>query len=163
MSDDTGTPERRKTDQRETLLQAAADLQKATEDLTAKFEGVNTFSRETRRIASEAERNGRRIRMVVAVLALVIVALAITTLRANHANDKATRLAEYQVASCEAANEARAAQRQQWLDARNLLNALGGREVRGFADDLVANANRNFPPLDCRALVRGGEPQPASP
>lgn len=66
---------------------------------------------------------------------------------------------EYDREACDRANSVRAGQRQQWIDARELLIDLGaGRETRQLANGLVANAFENFPELDCSPVAEGKPP-----
>jgi hypothetical protein len=150
------TPERRRTDQREVLLTAAADLQAATEALTQSFEGVKIFSGETRRIASEAQKNANRIRAVVAILALVIVGLAATMVRADRANSKANRTQEYQVANCVATNGSRADSKGLWDDVSNLVAGLSNSPAnKKFVSQLRVKVAQTFAPRDCTKVAEG--------
>lgn len=99
--------DRRKATSQSELLAAAASLQKATEGLTEGFEGVKAFSRETRRIATQADKNANRIKIVVLVQALVIIGLIINSVYTAQANTKAARNAEYARATCDFGNQFR--------------------------------------------------------
>ena len=137
--------------ERQELLDAATRLRGATERLAAQFEETDAFACQTRRLTNH-------LRGAFLVLALVVVALAVTTVRANDANDKATRLQEYQQASCELANESRQDNRDLWDTVLQLLAPPGEKQspgLRKFTTALKAQVVQTYTPRDCSRVSEG--------
>ena len=128
---------------RQELLDAAENLRASTTALTEKFQGVETFARDTRQLA-------RWLEAAFIGLLLIVVALAITTVRANNANDKATRLGEYQVASCQATNQTRADSAQMWDFVIGLFPKDSATRTQ-----LQDKVNATYKQRDCTKVVQG--------
>lgn len=141
--------------ERQELLDAAAKLQAATEELGHKFEAVDLFAHETAKAHARTRALTRWLTAAFAVLLAVVVVLAWTVARANDANSRSNRLQEYQVASCEAANEGRAAQLALWTDITGLIRSTSGPSGRAFATKVQARATEAFTPRDCSKVSQG--------
>lgn len=81
MTEQYPGPERRRTDQRAVLLAAATELREGMHELAGKFDRVQTFSNETRKIAHETDKANRRLKWMVAFMAVVLVALVVLFVR----------------------------------------------------------------------------------
>lgn len=102
------------------------------------------------------EGTGRHTRWLTYVL-IAAMTIVIVVWGYNRTNSRIDGQARYDLASCQRGNESRAAQRQQWLDTRNLLVNLGaGKSTLALADNLVTKANHNFPQVDCKLVTRNG-------
>lgn len=129
-------------------LEQLKRIEQATVRLAQAMQTTDRFVKRTRNIAVATG--------VAAVLALVGAGISIA---AQQQSDEAKTLAEfgqqYDRTSCDRGNATRAAQRKQWLDARNLIVKLarGDAATVKFADALVAQANQNFPAIDCATLT----------
>lgn len=172
MPDETPTgpngEDRRKATDRSELLQAATELKEATASLGEKFETTQTFSRETRRIAKVCADTSDKLSRWVKVLIAVVIVLALVTggvianaVRSNEANSKANRIQEYQVASCDSANDSRAAQRQLWAYVLDLSSKTDPSEPKMTAAEKKRLAqfrvyvNTTFAAKDCSVVEEG--------
>lgn len=142
------------------LLEASDLLRVEVRELSGKVEQL-AASNETLSASDRRQRQGIvALSIGGALLALVLAIVVYALVQIDETNDRLDEQARYDVASCERGNASRAAQRKQWTDVRGLLIRVGGPETQRLANALVANANRNFPALDCSAVLRGEEPQP---
>lgn len=142
--------------ERQALLDAATELKAATERLAEQFESVDQFAHETNTLAKKTNRLARWLVAAFAILVVYAAVLTVTTVRANHANDKATRQGEYQVANCEAGNQFRADNKALWDDVEGLVAGLGDSpKNRAFVAALQAKADKAYTPRDCSKVVEG--------
>lgn len=143
------------------LIEASAALRTEVGELSDKVCSL-AASNEKLTLSDERQRHGIiALALGGTMLLLMLAAVIVALVRVDSASDRLDSQETVDVQACERGNDTRAAQRQQWLDARKLLVALGaGAETRALADGLVANASKNFPHLDCSAIRRGEQPEP---
>lgn len=105
---------------------------------------------------------GDRTRLLAYLLTVAIFGAAILWLydRTADNRDRLDVAAAQELAACERSNQARAGQRQQWRDVRDLLAAFPDKATRVLANQLVLNAEKNFPELDCSLIWEGKPPVP---
>lgn len=142
--------------ERQVLLEAAARLEAATEDLGRKFEAVDVFAHETA-AAHKRTRELTRLLAVGLITQLIIIGvLAWTMNRANDANSRSVRTAEYQVANCAATNEIRAADKAFWADILAVIAPADGTAgQKAFAAKIQAKVDKRYAPRDCSAVTEG--------
>lgn len=143
--------------ERQALLEAAAKLQAATEELTSKFEAVDVFAHETAAAHDRTRLLTRWILVGLLTHLVIIVVLAVTFDRANDANSRSVRTAEYDIANCEAANNLRAQDREFWIN--DILAAIAppgsGQGAKAFVVKLKPKVEKRYAPRDCAAVAEG--------
>ncbi len=143
--------------ERQALLEAAERLEQSTKDLLAKFEKVDDFSHETRHIADDVRLQARLLTVGLLILIVLTGVLWWTLDKANDANSRATRTAEYQVANCEATNAIRAQDREFWTN--DVLAAIappgGSPGQKAFAAKIQSKVDKRYAPRDCSAVTEG--------
>lgn len=141
--------------ERQALLEAAERLEKATKELGEKFDAVDLFAHETAAAGQRTRDLTRWVIITQVALVIVTAVLGFTMVRANDANSRSQRSAEYDVASCEAGNDFRRSQLVLWQDNANLIRAGGGKAAAQFADRMLANATNSLKLRDCSQAAHG--------
>lgn len=143
--------------ERQALIEAAAKLQAATEELTKQFERVDAFAHATAAAHKKTRALTNWLFVGLVTLALVVAVLWRVNTKADDANDKATRSAEYDYANCLAANETRAADKRFWQEDILALIAPpdGSPGQKAFAAKLAPKVEKRYAPRDCSKVTEG--------
>jgi uncharacterized membrane protein len=135
-------------------------------DKVAALTASNDALVESNKKLTSSDTNQRRGIIALTVggflLLCALGAVVYAMVQLDHTSDRLDRQqqdlaaqAAYDVAACERANEQRAAHRQQWQDAKRVLSKLSQNDplTVQLATELVKKADKNYPPLDCKAAV----------
>lgn len=150
------------------LLTAAADLVKATGELSTKLGKAETFATETREIAERCDRTSHRQTRIVGVmvgvlvvLAAVVAGLIVALVRIENTNNRSIRNQEYAEASCTSANATRAEAKGLWDGKGGIIELIAppGKkltpELKKFTDALQVRVNSIYALRDCSKVAEG--------